>query len=209
MPLANITLGGVAGSRTLTLKSGAALGTSNITITVTDTATPALSTAISFSVTVKVLDLAPIILTNTNYFVQCGAAPSNISIVLSDDLTPANDLVFATPVSSDISLVPASNLSVSGTGGIRTLTVTPLTGKTGNTIISMVCTDSSGNSTPNALNYYVCDILANPIYGFLGQEKPLDISFDPASSGLIFSSVTITSLNPSVLIYNKRQLHQC
>jgi Leucine-rich repeat (LRR) protein len=65
---------------------------------------------------------------------------------VSDDVTASN-LLMVTAVSSNLVLIPNSNIALATTSSNRTLTVTPVTGKTGNTLVTVTVTDETALST--------------------------------------------------------------
>jgi Leucine-rich repeat (LRR) protein len=66
---------------------------------------------------------------------------------VTDDVTISN-LLTVTGLSSNLALIPNSNIQLGITASNRTLTVTPVGGKTGNALITLTVTDETGLSTP-------------------------------------------------------------
>jgi Leucine-rich repeat (LRR) protein len=65
---------------------------------------------------------------------------------VSDDLT-ASSLLTVSAISSNLALLPNANIALGITSSNRTLTVTPITGKTGNTLVTLTVTDETALST--------------------------------------------------------------
>jgi hypothetical protein len=65
---------------------------------------------------------------------------------VSDDVTASN-LLQVTAVSSNLALIPNLNIALATTSSNRTLTVTPVLGKTGNTLVTLTVTDETSLST--------------------------------------------------------------
>lgn len=138
-PVSGIAFGGSGANRTATITPASnQSGSSTITIRVSDGTTMASS---SFSLTVDAVNDAPTVaaisskVTNVN-------TPLDVGISINDVDTSAN-LLNVTASSSNQSLVPDVGLGVSGTGTSRTLTITPLAGKTGTTTITVSVSDGA------------------------------------------------------------------
>ena len=67
-----------------------------------------------------------------------------IAITVFDAETPLNDLVMSVTSSSNTALVPVGNIVFGGTGGNRTMVVTPASGQSGTSLIVVRVTDGSG-----------------------------------------------------------------
>jgi Leucine-rich repeat (LRR) protein len=65
---------------------------------------------------------------------------------VADDVTASN-LLMVTAVSSNLTLIPDSNMALAITSSNRTLTVTPVPGKTGNTLVTLTVTDETALSS--------------------------------------------------------------
>jgi Leucine-rich repeat (LRR) protein len=69
---------------------------------------------------------------------------------VSDDVTASN-LLAVSAVSSNIALIPNSNIALAITSSNRTLTVTPISGITGNTLVTLTVTDDTSLSTTGSV----------------------------------------------------------
>ena len=78
--------------------------------------------------------------------IAANVTTSPLGFDVSDDVTASN-LLAVSAVSSNITLIPNSNIALAVTSSNRTLTVTPITGKTGNTLVTLTVTDETALST--------------------------------------------------------------
>ena len=134
VPLNNIVLGGSGASRTVTVTTALGqVGSANITVTVGDV----ISTASSvFRVSVATPGLAAL----PDQITPVNVAAGPVAVTLTyGSLNPAALTLSAQ--SSNTGLLPAANVTFSGSGGSRTVTATPLSGQTGLTTISVTASD--------------------------------------------------------------------
>jgi fibronectin type 3 domain-containing protein len=117
-------------------------GTATITVTVNDGAAANNTVTRTFTVTVNRLPVISAIpdLTNT-----VGTTIAPIAFTVSDTETSASSLV-VTASSDNPDLVAAPGLVVSGTGGNRTLTITPIASATGTAEITLTVNDGQGSA---------------------------------------------------------------
>ncbi|MEO0038852.1 MAG: hypothetical protein RIQ59_2063 [Bacteroidota bacterium] len=113
---------------------------------------------LSASKTVQVIiNVPPTITAIANQAVVCPNTPTNaISFTINDENTPLNNLVL-TATSSNITLVPNSNIVFSGTNGTRTLVVTPASNQTGTTTITVTVTDSYNTTASSSFTVTFAD----------------------------------------------------
>lgn len=102
---------------------------------------------------------APMVAAIADQTVDQDTPTAALAVTVSDPETPADQLQI-TLASSDLSLIPAAGLVLSGTGGSRTLTVTPASGATGTATVSLVVIDASGASTTGTFKVTVKPVLA-------------------------------------------------
>ena len=144
IPNGNLTLSGTGANRTLSVTPAAnQSGTSQITITVSDGSATRDET---FNLTVTPIDDAPSISDVTNRTTVEDTPTSPISISLGDIDTPLDNLTL-TAISSNPTLFPSSSFSFTGTGGIRTLIVTPAADQSGSTTITITVSDGELTAT--------------------------------------------------------------
>ncbi len=97
---------------------------------------------------------APVIGALGDQSTPAGTAIGPISIDVSDAETPAANLI-VTASSSNPSLVSNGGLALTGTGGTRYLTITPLPGQQGATTITLRVTDTDNNTVSNSFQLRV------------------------------------------------------
>jgi len=137
IPSSNIALTERGLNRTATItpalnRSGAA--------TITLLASDGISTnRQSFTVTVKPINDPPFLSVIADQTTAVGL-PRAVGFLLSDAETPASNLV-VTAISSDPSLVPGDNITVSGTGLSRTATIIPIAEQFGTATITLAVSD--------------------------------------------------------------------
>jgi hypothetical protein len=86
---------------------------------------------------------APRISDVANQSVQAGGTVGPVSFTVSDAETKTGSLT-VTANSSNSALVPASGIALGGSGGNRTVSVTPAAGQTGTATITLTVTDAGG-----------------------------------------------------------------
>lgn len=140
VPVANISFGGSGADRTVTINPGASQsGTATITITVSDGTS---SAATSFELTVDPVNDAPTVTPISNQTTAENTATSAIPFNIGDAETPASNLIL-TASSSVTTLVPNGNIELAGSGSDRTVTITPVTGQSGTTDITINVSDGT------------------------------------------------------------------
>jgi hypothetical protein len=113
-------------------------GTAIITLTVTDAFNNITTT--SFLVTVLPGNTPPTISSFTNYHTVVNVPLAPIPFTVGDVETAAGDLT-VTAISSNPTLIPNAGVVLGGTGGNRTLTITPAAEETGNAVITLMVSD--------------------------------------------------------------------
>ncbi|MBT4637379.1 MAG: hypothetical protein HOC09_01030, partial [Deltaproteobacteria bacterium] len=141
VPDSNIVLGGGGSSRKVEVTPAAnEYGVATISVTVSD---GSLSSATSFKVVVNSVNDAPTIATiSTQYADQTISIPMTIA-----DVDTAISSVTVSAASSNSTLIPSDNISVSGTTESRTLSLTVASGQTGNATITVSANDGSDTGT--------------------------------------------------------------
>ncbi|MEZ5276882.1 MAG: Ig-like domain-containing protein [Opitutaceae bacterium] len=140
VPNGNIVFGGSGGSRTVTVTPAAdQSGTTTITVTVSD---GSLSASDTFTLTVSSVNDAPAISNITNKTIAESTSTAAIAFTVSDLETAAGSLILSGS-SSNISLVPNGNIVFGGSGGNRTVTVTPAAGQSGSSTITVTVSDGN------------------------------------------------------------------
>ena len=142
VPLSAITFGGSGTSRNVSIASSV-VGSSTITITVTDGG--GMTASDSFLFTVTPPNTPPGISTISNVTVSAGSSIAPISFGIGDNESPATDLV-VTATSSNAFIVPNANITLGGTGAVRTIGVTQVGSFPGTSTITVTVTDPGGLS---------------------------------------------------------------
>ena len=126
VPLGNVAFGGSGQNRNVNV-TGGQIGASTITVWVIDTG--GKSNSMSFAVNVLAQNTPPTIsaISATNCLVNGSAGPLDIAI--NDLETPASSLTLSA-VSSNTTLLPPVGMVLGGSGGTRTLQLTPAAGQT-------------------------------------------------------------------------------
>ena len=155
VPTSNITFGGSGASRTVSITPVSnQSGTATITLTVSD---GIASVSDTFLVTVAAVNDAPTISDVTNKSVDEDGSLSATAFTVSDVETAAGSLT-VTATSSNTTLVPTNNISLSGSGGDRLVSITPAANQSGTTTITLTVSDGSAIAsdtfvlTVNAVN---------------------------------------------------------
>jgi hypothetical protein len=128
----HIVLGGTASNRTVTIQPATnQFGTTLITLRVTD---GALTNSTSFLLTVTPVNDAPAISSLGDQSIAEDTSTAALGFVVGDVETPASSLIVSV-ASSNLTLVPLSNILLGGADSNRTVTLQPVTNQFGNTLI--------------------------------------------------------------------------
>ncbi len=93
-------------------------------------------------------------------------AAATIALTINDAETPAADLI-VTASSSDSALIPASGITLGGSGATRTITLTPASGLSGSATITLTVTDQESKT---ALDTFVLTV--TPVFTLPGEIIP-------------------------------------
>ena len=146
VPVSGITFGGSGANRTVTITPAASeSGSSTITITVDDGAD---NISTDFLVTVAAANTPPTISAIPNQTTPEDTPTGAIAFTVGDAETAAGSLT-VTAVSSNTTLVPASNIALGGSGANRTITLTPATGESGTSTITVTVDDGTDDTSVN------------------------------------------------------------
>jgi len=119
-------------------------GTSVVTVAVGDTAFGYVAT--NFVLTVNPVNDLPVISTNSPQTILEDGVLLPLSFTISDVETPAGALS-VTANSSNLGLVPLSNIALGGSGTNRAVMITPIAQQSGATTITLTVTDGNSGST--------------------------------------------------------------
>ncbi len=144
LPAANVVFAGSGANRTVRLTPTAnANGNTLVTLTVSDGTVTATT---SFPLIVTPVNDPPTIGSLADQVVSEDTSTAPLPFTVGDaDNDPATLTLSAT--SSNAALVPAKQIVVGGTGANRTVTVTPTTGQTGTTIITLTISDGPATAS--------------------------------------------------------------
>ena len=199
-PLGNIVFGGSGASPTLMVTPvGGKYGTPNITITVENSV--GLTTSTTFTLTVN---SPPTISTLNDIYLAQNTVSSAKTFNVSDNESAATALVLG-KASSDTNVIPLSGIALTkDTSGNCTVTLTPATGQSGASTITLSVSDPDGGSASTSFNVYVGpsitaipDQLIAPNASFAAY--PLIIS-DPVTSVSSLSQALTAQSNNTALV---------
>lgn len=154
--LPTLTLGGTNAQRSIAVTAASGLtGTATVTLTVTDG--EALTASSSFTVVVTEANTRPTLTALQGFqIVSPGQTPSAVSFTVGDAETASGALsVGAT--SSNTDLVPNANLTLGGSGGSRTVQVSPVAGQRGSAVIRLRVSDALGARAEGEFIFSVFD----------------------------------------------------
>lgn len=145
IPASRVTLGGSGSSRTVTVVPVAnRTGTSSIRITASDGSMVGYR---DFTVTVSptTANTPPHLSGLSNIVITVNQSAETVAFTVGDDETSPGNLT-VTATSSNAALVPNTSIGLGGSGANRTITLTPLAGHTGTTVIQILVTDGSATA---------------------------------------------------------------
>jgi len=187
--------------------------TPSIAGTITDrinvtTSSPDLNSANNATTVVARVNNPPTITPPTAVTINQDTASGPVGFSVSDVETPAANLIVSAS-SSNPGLVPDSNIVLAGSGGSRTVSLTPLPFQSGSALITLTVTDADGGMasgsfplTVNAVNHQPT---LDPIGSIVIDEDAgvQTVNLTGISSGAPNEpqtlAVTATSSNPSII----------
>ena len=148
VPNANITLGGSGAARSITIVPAAGqTGASTISVSVNDGTNTATDT---FILNVSIANTPPTISDIASQVINQDTTLGPISFTVGDAQTAPGSLI-VTASSSNPGLVPNSAITLGGADANRNITITPLAGQSGGTIISVAVNDGQATTTDTFL----------------------------------------------------------
>ncbi len=103
-------------------------------------------------------DARPSISAIPNRHFLINSVSNTVPFTIGDDQTPLDELEVYYTAWNPI-IIPATNISLGGSGANRTITLTPITGRTGTTTVEVIVIDN--NLSPKATTFIV-EVSANP-----------------------------------------------
>ncbi|MCA9260420.1 MAG: hypothetical protein KDA61_14510, partial [Planctomycetales bacterium] len=183
VPVENIVLAGVGASRTVVVTPAAnQTGSATISLLVDDG--DGGHATEDFLVTVTAANDAPTISTILSQSTPVDTATGALAFLVDDIETPASSLV-VTATSSNATLVPnlPANLTLGGSGAARTLTVTPATGESGTTTITLTVDDGTTTST----SQFVLSVGNTNTAPTISDVADLSVNEDTATAAIPFT----------------------
>ena len=148
VPTSNIVLAGTGQNRTVTVTPVANLsGSATITVTVTD---GQFSSSTNFVVTVNPVNDPPIISNIADQTTSLNVSTGPLSFTVDDLETAAGSLTLSAD-SSNLTLLPLSNIIFGGSGANRIVTLIPAADQTGTATVTVRVSDGSLNATDTFL----------------------------------------------------------
>ncbi len=195
LPLTGIVLGGAGSNRTVTLTPAAnQFGTANVSIRVVDDESASVTN--TFVLTVRAVPDAPSVSAIADHAIEENTVSNPIPFTVSDPETPAADLTVAA-TSSNLGLVPVANITFSGSGANRTLTIRPQTNGVGFATITITVTDSDGLSGMASFMFTVVPVNDAPSISAIPNQT---IDEDTVSPAISFSIGDVDSPIESLML---------
>ena len=179
---ASFAFGGSGANRTLSYSPRAdQSGSAVITVKVSDAQN---SASTSFNVTVAAVNDVPTISNVADQSIPMNGSSGPLAVSISDKETAAGSLAL-TAQSSNTALVPQSGLVPGGSGGSRTITVTPVSNQAGQATITLTVSDGASTASDTfvvtvsetALNYLLVENFEAPGYetpGWFEVNNPIE-----------------------------------
>ncbi|MGE3275415.1 MAG: beta strand repeat-containing protein [Vicinamibacterales bacterium] len=201
VPAGGLVLGGSGASRTLAITpTTGQSGTATITLTATDGSAAGTT---SFVVTVPA-NQAPTISAVPDQRVALGTtAVGPLAFTIGDDATATSALTVSA-TSSNPALVPQSGLALGGNAASRTLVVTPSSGQTGTSTISLAVGDGQATTT----TAFTVTVTAPPTITPIGHQQvpagtaqvgPLAFTVADDMTAASALAVSASSSNPALV----------
>jgi hypothetical protein len=205
VPVGRVVFGGSGGNRTVTVTPVSnRSGTARVTITVTDGGGAETST--SFDVTVIEGNDSPTITGIEPQTVSEDGVVGPIAFSVSDLETAAGSLSLAA-TSSNVSLVPVGRVVFGGSGGNRTVTVTPVSNRSGTARVTITVTDGGGAETSTSFDVTVIEENDPPTISDIGPQivskegvvGPVSFSIADVETPVKKLTLSATSSNPALV----------
>jgi hypothetical protein len=144
VPNANLALGGSGSERALVVTPAPGqVGSALLTVSVSD---GSASTNVQFTLTVNAFNDPPTISDVSDQNIAVGTATAPLAVTIGDAETPASNLTLS-GTSANAALVPDNAIAFDGSGSNRTVTVTPLAGASGSSLITLRVSDGTNQAS--------------------------------------------------------------
>jgi hypothetical protein len=182
-PGSRVVLGGSGANRTLTITPNEGeTGTATITLTVSDGALETTSDILLTVTNAAPTNTAPTISNIFSRTITEDASTGDIAFTVGDAESAPASLV-ATASSSNTALVPNGNIVLGGSGGTRTLAMTPQANQSGSTTITVTVSDGALTAT-DTFQLTVSAVNDAPTISNLGNQT---VAQGTATSALPFT----------------------
>jgi type VI protein secretion system component Hcp len=190
VPLSGIAFGGAGSSRNVTVTPVPnAAGSATLTVTVTDDG--GLTASSSFTVTVSPVNDPPLIQAIPSQVTNQGT-PLNVAVVVSD-IDSSATAVTLSPASDNPALIPAANITFSGSGATTQMTLTPVPGASGSAQITLTANDGSANSAPVSFTLTVNVVNQGPTdIHLLGPGSAAPVVNENSPSNTLIGSLSVS-----------------
>jgi hypothetical protein len=142
-------------------------------------------------------NLPPTVSAIANQSIPANGSTGPIPFAVGDDQTPADELT-PSAASDNLALVPVENITFAGSGGSRTVTVTPAAGQQGQATITVSVSDGAATGSTS----FLLRVGAPTIHPIANQISPANTVFGPlaftvadAEEGAAALSVSASSSN--------------
>ena len=176
-------------------------GTTIINLEVSDS--QGMTSATFFNITVNEINDPPVISNIGDKFIYEDSISDPIDYTIDDIETNASLLVVSA-VSSQQSLIPDSNIALTGTDKFRQLTITPLSNQYGNAIITLTVSDSEGLTAVSSFNITVSAANDPPVISTI-IDKTIN---EDSTAGPYNFTVTDLETNASLLLVSAESSNQ-
>jgi large repetitive protein len=164
-------------------------------------ASPTITSNISGAVIVTICSSPPTISSISSQTINRNSSTTAIGFTISDVQTPAADLILNV-ASSDTVLMPRSRIVLAGSDNNRTIQLTPVLGKSGNSQITISVTDTDNLTSSTNFSFTVNS--QDPTIGVL-PDQIINVNSSTQArnfavrSGVATSSITASSSNSSLV----------
>ncbi|NCD33990.1 MAG: hypothetical protein EOL87_11330, partial [Spartobacteria bacterium] len=170
LPVANIVFGGSGNARTIVVTPAPGqYGSGEVTVTVSD---GELTANYRFTLTVNAVNQAPVVSEFPDLAIPMNGSSGTIPFTISDNETAASELTLFKNC-DNAALIPYSGMVFGGSGGNRTLTITPTAGQSGTGLVTVSVSDGK-RMTPRLFTVTVNAVNQAPRIGFIAHQTAIE-----------------------------------